>query len=207
MEKFDLSIPRIDENNTAGLFDHLKNIEKLSLTGNLFYFNLDSLVNLKSLTLFGNIHDCFNFELFKNISNKLNHLSIRTGEFESIVNYDIILKLFNGHDFSALTSLDIRRCLMKRLEKKFLEQFPKLQILRMNHCYLNSIEDDTFSNSNIVNLDLSINFITALYKRDFSKLINLKYFNMSSNSLDSIENGIFSNMENLRLIDVTDNCD
>ena len=71
---FELSVPsrRIDSTIQLKLLDYLQTIEYLTLRGEFSNFKLDSLVNLKSLTLGGKIdRDDLNFGLFKNICNQL----------------------------------------------------------------------------------------------------------------------------------------
>ena len=70
-----MAIPCIDEANTH-IFDQLQNIEEMFLHSNFHYFNLDSFVNLKSLLIRGYIQKDFNFDLFKNLANQLEHLGI-----------------------------------------------------------------------------------------------------------------------------------
>ena len=50
-------------------------IEELHLHGNFSNFNLDSLVNLRELSIAGYIDKSFNFELFKNLCNQLENLN------------------------------------------------------------------------------------------------------------------------------------
>lgn len=196
----DLSIPRIDENNTAHLFDQLQRIEYLTLTGDLYYFNLNSLLSLKAFFLIGQLCDGFNFELVKSLCNQIIHISIIIDKTD----YEFIAKLFNCHKFPHIDSLDIRNCDIRRLEKKFIEKFPRLELFRMSNCNLDTIEDGVFSNLNLIYLDLRQNLFKTLYKKDFSKL-NLEEFNMSKNKLESIEDGIFSDMKNLLKINLSDN--
>ena len=115
----------------------------------------------------------FNFELLKNLSIQLDYLAI----YIEGSNYEQIVKLLDGHDFSNITSLDIRYCDIKRLEKKFIERFTNLEFIRMSACNLEIIEDDVFSNSQkLVFLNLTDKFFNRLLcKRDFSHLINLRY--------------------------------
>ena len=198
----EISIPRIDEKNITHIFEQIQNVEKLCLIGNLYYFNLDNLVNLKRLYIRGDICDGFNFELFKNLSNQLDHLFIAIHNYD----YDTILKLINGCNFSNLQILHIADTNIRRIEKKLVEQFPRLQHFRMINCNLEIIEDDAFSISeNLILLDLRENSLKNLYKRLFSKLVNLKYFSMRKNRLESIENGMFSHMKYLKYIDVSYN--
>ena len=199
---FDLSIPRIDEKNTTHIFEQIQNIEKLYLVGELYYFNVDNLVNLKRFHIRGNICDGFNFELFKNLSNQLELLFIAFHNSDC----DTILKLINGCNFLNLQFLHIADTNIRRIEKKLVEKFPSLQHFRMINCDLEIIEDDAFSSSeNLILLDLRENLLKNLYKRLFSKLVNLKYFSIRKNRLESIENGMFSHMKYLKYIDVSYN--
>lgn len=204
MKKFELKCERIDENNTALLFDddQLQNIEELYLSGSkLCYFNLDSFVGLKKLLIRGNISDGFNFDIFKNISTQLSLICIIIDKLD----YDSILKLF-AHDFSNVQILDIRNCNIKILEKKFIEKFPRLIKFCMSNCNLEMIEDGVFSNfKELVRLDMRKNLLKRLYKRDFSNLVNLNFFYMCKNRIEFIEDGIFSHMKHLKYVDLSDN--
>lgn len=202
MKFVELSIPRIDENNATRLFDQLQNIEDLILDGNLFCFNLDSFVNLRRLFIRGKIKDGFNFDLFKNLSNQLVLLSIDIAK----IDYETIQKLFKGHSFSKLKVLDIRHCKIRRIETKFIQQFPILMVICMPDCNIETIEDDAFFNSKeLLVLDLRHNLLKGLYKRYFSNLIKLQYFVVFKNRLEFIEDGLFSHMKNLKGIDVSHN--
>lgn len=206
MKYFHLAIPRtkIDDNNAtlSHLFDQLQNIEELVLYSNFYYFNLDNFVNLKKLLLRGNIRDGFNFELLKNLYNQLDDLSI----YIHNIDYKTIFKLLNGHTFSNLKCVCLKSSNIKRLEKRFFEHFPNLQIFYMTKCKLEIIDDDEFSNSQgLIILDLEDNLLKSLNKQIFSKLINLERFIMNKNRLESIDNGIFSHMNKLKFINLNDN--
>ena len=54
----------MNESMTKNIFDDLPNIEKLTLNGKMSNFNLDSLVNLRDLSLAGTINEDFNFDLY-----------------------------------------------------------------------------------------------------------------------------------------------
>lgn len=202
LKLFDLVIPRMNEDNTTRIFDQLQNIQDLKLSGNLYYFNLDSFVNLnlKSILLCGNICDGFNLNLFKNISNQLDEVSLFIPE----IKYEEIIKMFNGHNFTNLHTLIISRCKVRKIEKKFMDQFPNLRKFCMVDCKVEKIEDNAFSNlKELTVLDLSQNLLESIYKRDFSELVNLEYFVMIKNRLKIMEEGIFSHMENIRYIDLS----
>jgi hypothetical protein len=66
----------IDEYKVTRLLDQLQHIQELYFNGKLSYFNLDSLVNLRELSLSGTIDERFNFELFKNLCKQLENLKI-----------------------------------------------------------------------------------------------------------------------------------
>ena len=193
----------MNETTTKQLCDQLQHVEYLYLGGYLQHFSLDSFVglNLKGISIRGFFCQDFNFELLKNLSRQLEYLSINAK-----CNYEQIVKLLDGHDFSNITGLDIRNSDIKRLEKKFIERFPNLEIIRMSACNLENIEEDVFSNSQkIFFLNLRENLFNRLCKRDFSQLVNLRYFEMSKNRIESIEDGFFSNMKSLEFIKLGDN--
>ena len=92
------------------LLEICPNIEELYLNGDFSNINLDNFVNLKKLALRGNLLDEFNFDLFKNISNQLEDLEIAFYN----MNCEIISKLFYGHNFPNLFSLDISDSKIRR---------------------------------------------------------------------------------------------
>lgn len=176
------------------------NIEELNLLGN---FNLDHLVNLKTLRINGTIMDDFNFELFaKNLCNQLEELAISfPGDYESISE-----KLFDDHRFPNLQKLEIFKCNVIRLKQKFVEKFPALLKLSMYDCNLEIIEDDAFSNAkNLTYLSLMGNFFKTLDKRTFSPLINLQELYLRNNRTESIEKDMFSHMKKLRVLNLNVN--
>ena len=176
LKYFGLFFPNtIDENITTKLCDQLTNIEQLSLCGNLSYFNLDSLFNLKSLFLEGTINENFNFDLFKNLCIQLEHLSICSN-----IENEILFKLFDGHNFSNLLNLRYTTCNIRKLNKKILNfRYPILRELSIIRCNIEIIEDDAFSNlKHLVRLDLSDNLLETQDKRVFSELINLEYLKL-----------------------------
>lgn len=200
LKYFELIIPRIDESNTSRIFDQLQNIEELKLNGNLHNFNLDSFVNLRGLSLCGKINDGFNFELFKNLSNQLDKLTLLLPNFD----YEVILKLFNGHNFSNLQFLVIAHCNIRRVEKKLIEQFPSLKNLGLIKCNIETIEDDAFSHlKDLIILDLSDNLLKSLYNQQYSGLVGLEKIILFKNRIEDIEDGIFSHMKNLKNIYIT----
>ena len=199
---FGLFFPNtIDENITTKLCDQLRNIEQLSLSGDLSYFNLDDFVNLKSLVLKGVINDDFNFQLFKNLCNQLEQLSIL-----SYIDNQVLFKLFDGHCFPNLVKLEYEYCSIIIINKSYFNQFPMLRELSMNNCKIKLIEDDAFLNlKHLVRLDLRENSLKTLDKRIFTELGNLEQLNLSKNRLEYIEKDIFSNLKNLKSLDLSDN--
>lgn len=148
----------MNEKTTKQLCDQLQHVQDLYLGGYLQHFSLDSFVclNLKGLSIRGFFCQDFNFELLKNLSIQLDYLAI----YIEGSNYEQIVKLLDGHDFSNITSLNIMNCDIKRLEKKFIERFQNLEFIRMSACNLEIIEDDVFSNSQkLVFLNLTENFL------------------------------------------------
>ena len=173
MKTFYLSTHKIDEHLVTCIFDQLPNIEKLALHGRLKYFNLDNFTNLKILWLGGSICDDFNFELFKNICFQLEKLAMI---FYNEIDYKTLVKLFNGHKFPNLISLDLDCCNIKRVKREFIDQFPTLLELRMTKCNIKTVEKNAFSNlKKLILLDLSENGLKGKKKTYRSGLVNLKH--------------------------------
>lgn len=171
----------IDENIITNLLDILQRIERLHLHGNLSYFNLDYLVNLKYLALFGTLNESFNYELFKYLCNQLETLNIELTNIDE-------KKLFYGHSFSNLKSFSIVKCNIKRLKKEFVDSFPMLQQLFILDCNLEEIEHDVFANLKQLNiLDLSINQLKFIEKDTFLNLKNLEKLDLSNNGLTNLD--------------------
>ena len=171
-------------------------LEDIKLHGTFSYFNLDKFMNLKKLSLYGNINKSFNFELFKNLSNQLEHLWIQF-YLTTLVDEETFLKMFEGRHFSNLKFLYLNQCCcMKSLKKNFIDRFPTLEDFRMIKCDIETIDNDAFSNfTQLAYIDLSENLINFIGKNAFSNLINLKGMNLSFNKLthfDAQFNGLAS---------------
>ena len=165
------------------LLDKVRHIEQLYLRGEFSYFNLDNLVNLKVLSLYGSINESFNFDLFKNLCNRLEDLNIILNNFDE----KIFSKLFDGNKFSKLKSFSIRNYNMKRLKKEFINRFPNIYQLFISDCNLEEIEADAFSNfRHLCCLDLSQNQLKFIEKDTFSNLKNLQKLDLSENKLTNL---------------------
>ena len=66
----------IDDHFITSVFNQVQHIEKLILCGKFSYFNIDSLVNLKFLSLYGTINEGFNIDLFKSLCDQLDSLTV-----------------------------------------------------------------------------------------------------------------------------------
>ena len=142
-------------------------LEDLSLQGTFSYLNLDKFINLKKLSLTGNINQSFNLELFRNLSNQLEELS-----FYCRADEKTFLKLFEGCHFSNLKYLYLKECCcMKSLNKNFIDRFPMLKDFRMNSCEIETIQQDAFIDLKQAEyIDLSYNLLNFIGKNAFSNL-------------------------------------
>ena len=200
---------QIDSKIQSKLLDYLPTIEYLSLGGSLSNFNLDSLVNLKSLSFHGHLNvNSFNLGFLKNICNRLVNLRL----YLIYVDYKLIDTMFFGLSFPILNTLSISssQCIGE-IEKKFFVGFPMLQSLIMRNNFRDSvpfgtIETEAFSDlKQLISLDLSGNRIHSLERNHFSGLDKLKYLNLSDNRLEKIEENLFSSLKNLRILDLSEN--
>lgn len=174
----------IDDSMLRELLDQVQQIDQLLLNGNLSYFNLDYLLNLKSLSIAGTISESFNFELFKNLCNRLEDINIE------LTNVDDrkFSKLFDGHQFSKLVNFSMRNYNITRLKKEFINRFPLLDQLFLAECNIEEIEFDAFSNcKKLRRLDLSQNRIKSIAKETFSNLRKLEIIDLSSNELTKVD--------------------
>ena len=177
----------IDEKLVTKILEQVSNIQELYLEGYLSYFNSDSFVNLKQLSIDGDIDEKFNFELFKNLCNQLEALTI------SIYNIDekTLFKLFDGYNFPYLVELTIEFFNMKRLRltKEFIDRLPKPRNrLNITDCNIEVIESDSFSNmQQLTSLDLSDNRIELIEENAFSNLKNLQKLDLTRNRLTNFD--------------------
>ena len=174
----------IDEAVVTRLLDQLQHIQELYLEGNLCYFNLDNLFNLKKLSLFGIINESFNFELFKNLCYQLEDITICLSNMDE----KSFLKLFHGYTFPYLENFTLMLINISILKKEFLDRLPMLRKLSISNCNTQVIESDTFSNlEQLCFLDLSRNRIQNIKANTFSKLKSLQKLDLSHNKLTNFD--------------------
>ena len=197
----------IDQNKIEEVLEQLQNIEEFMLGGKLSYFNLDSLFNLKSLSLTGTLNDDFNFEILKKLRIQLESLIIHSFSGESVYwDDESILKLLNDIHFPNLQCLRISDSYFSKVTKKFIDQFPMLRKLLIMKSFLEIIEADAFSNLKHLDcLNLDGNRLKTLKKQYFSELVNIGYLVLRNNPLEFIEKNVFSNLKNLRTLHLSNN--
>ena len=170
----------IDQAIVTLFVDQYLHIEELFLEGNLSYFNLDSLVNLRKLSLYGTLNESFNFELFENLCNQLEDIKLKFDNIEE----KTVVKLFENYYFPCLVNFSLRFFNLTILKKEFLDRFPMLRNLSISQCKIVKIESDSFANlEHLCSLDLSHNRIRYLDGNTFSKLKNLEKLNLRNNKL------------------------
>ena len=148
-------------------------IQDLHLHGKFSYFNLDNFFNLKRLSLQGTLDESFNFELFKNLCKQLESLIFRFTD----IDFKALFKLFDGYHFPNLQYLTFNECLIKNVNKHYI-----------NSCHLETIEDETFSNlKQLRHLGLPGNQIRFIGKNAFFNLKNLEVLNLANNELTHID--------------------
>lgn len=173
----------IDEDIVTGLLDQVPHIQKLHLDGNLGYFNLDHLVNLRVLKIFETINEDFNLDLFKNLSDQLENIWIEVTNIDE----KILVKLFDGCDFPYLVDFTVSDGNIKRLNKELFNGFSTLKRLRITNCEIKVIERDLFSNlKQLCSLCLIENRIKIVEENAFSKLENLQEVDLSFNELKKL---------------------
>lgn len=173
----------IDEDIITGLLDQVPHIQELHLDGNLGYFNLDHLVNLRVLKIFETINEDFNLDLFKNLSDQLENIWIEVTNIDE----KILVKLFDGCDFPYLVDFTVRFGNIKRLNKELFNGFSTLKRLRITNCEIKVIERDLFSNlKQLCSLCLIENRIKIVEENAFSKLENLQEVDLSFNELKKL---------------------
>ena len=179
----------------SNIFENLSSIKELNIYGVLDNFNLDFLVNLKSLKLSEKITNDFNFGLFNNLSNNLRELSISISNIDD----EQMTKLFYNRNFPCLEYLEIKFTKITKLEKWLFDGFPNLQNLFIAHNKeLRQIDNDVFSSlTDLGHLRLNNNCIKTIKHSHFSKLINLHTLNLNANRIEFIEENCFSNLKNL----------
>jgi len=187
----------IDEKILTRLLNQIPHIQELHLDAKLSYLNLDNLVNLRVLSLYRSINENFNLELFKNLCDKLEDLTI------SLANIDekTFFKLFDGYDFPNLVDFTVRNLNIKRLKKEFINRLPKPRNkLNITDCQIKVIESDSFSNlQQLSSLDLRRNEIEFIEENAFSNLKNLKKLDLSDNDFFISDRNMFGLRESLEV--------
>lgn len=175
----------IDEDIVTGLLDQVPHIQELHLDGNLGYFNLDHLVNLRVLKIFETINEDFNLDLFKNLSEQLENIWIQVTNIDE----KILVKLFDGCDFPYVVEFTVKDCNVKRLNKELFNGFSTLKRLRIVDCKIEVIERELFSNlKQLCSLGLNGNRIEIIEENAFSKLENLKEVDLTFNKSNKLKN-------------------
>ena len=185
LTKFHLSISgAIDESIVSRLFDQVPHIEELGIDANLSSFNLDNLVYLRKLSLIGTLNENFNFELFKNLCNQLEHINI----FLSRIDWKTFVKLFESYRFPYLVKFYVRLYNIWRFNVKFFNRFRSLRYLNLSTCNIEVIEHNSFYGlANLESLDLNSCQIREIEKNAFSTLKNLKKVDLSFNKLKNVD--------------------
>ena len=197
----------LDSTITSQVLDYLPSIECLTLKGVLDYFNLDSFVNLKCLSLFECLTERFNFDLLRNIlCYQLEELCLKLDNLDD----ECLSKLLFGCHFAVLKTLVINSsCCIEKIEKKLFIGFPMLRTLTIsNNRRLRKIDSDVFSNlKQLISLDLSGNKFDSsnLDKWHFWALDKLEYLNLSRNAFKTIDENMFSRLKQLKVLDLSKN--
>jgi Leucine-rich repeat (LRR) protein len=188
---------RIDEKIVTRLLYQAPNIQELHFNGKLCYFNLDSLVNLRVLSLNGFINENFNFKLFKNLCNQLESIKI-----SSNIDEKTLFKLFDGYNFPYLRDFTLMCFSTNRLTKEFIDQLPKPRQLNITECNVKVIEHDSFTNmQQLTSLNLTRNQIELIEENAFSNLNNLETVDLSFNRLKNFDRN-FIGLGNLETAEV-----
>ena len=128
-------------------------------------------------------------------------------EYEN-VDKDMIVELFNGHQFPNLSKLTISNSEISKLEKKIFDGFPALEtlIIERNY-YLQLVDFDAFSDlTSLRSLKMSENGIEKLDAKCFKGLENLQELDLSNNHLRYFDVLIIDSMEtNIKRIDLSEN--
>ena len=93
--------------------------------------------------------DEFNFDLFENICEQLEEISIEVRNLDD----KFLAKLFYGHNFPYLHKLVLRKCQITKFEKKFFDR--DFQFLK--YCHVNFLGDID------VNMFSDLKFLKTLY--------------------------------------------
>ena len=144
LRRLKLDLETINSEVLLKLIEYLPYIEILHFRGDLSYFNLDALYNLKRLDLKCKILNDFNFHLFDNLCNQLEFITISCSNFDD----KYLEKLFYGHNFPYLSTLSIFCSSANiKLEKKLFDGLRMLKKLMIDQNQnLRIIDNDVFSN-------------------------------------------------------------
>ena len=178
--KLEKGISSNDSIDSANILSSLRNLEILKIKWLDFPINLEKLNNLKVLIIIIDMGS--DLGLLQNLGSKLHGLSISKESSEII--YDSANTFFKSHNFSNITHLRLK---LGVFNPEWLLPFNNnLKRLSLSGCGLKEKLDFLQSEGffpQLEYMDLSSNSISIIKKGDFSQLKNLKYLDISNNRI------------------------
>lgn len=126
MRELYLNLHREPFNSEANIFDYLPSIENLELCGSFSNFNWDSLINLKSVKLHGEIMVDFNVDSFANLCNRLEKLAVNFSNLDII----IITRIFKRLLFKCNIKYSLLSAIVSNYLKNKRYKFHRFYIYR-----------------------------------------------------------------------------
>jgi len=185
---------------SPGVFDSLASLEEIHLENNKLTMirGLSSLRRIRHVTLSRNSFERLSGEMLPGnelSSLSLGHNSIRSIADGTFLNQSTLSILFLGNN--KLTRLGPRIFLgLRSLERLYLQK---------NN--ISWIHPDTFSSQTkaLQYLDLSYNELQSISRTVFAGLAFIEEINLSNNFISSLEEGAFSYLRSLRILDLSYN--
>lgn len=192
-----------DSIDSTNLLSSLTNLEILEIKWLNFPINLEKLNNLKVLKIILDIGS--DLDLLQNLGSKFYGLSISKECFK-LSDEESANKFFKRHNFSNVTHLRLK---LGVFNPEWLRSFNNnLKRLSLSRCGLKVNLDFLQSEGffpQLEYMDLSSNSISIIKKGVFSQLKNLKYLDISNNRIKFCidHNDIFYGLSNLTTLDMS----
>ncbi|GLT29600.1 hypothetical protein SLA2020_044550 [Shorea laevis] len=200
-----LTILYLNSNNLSGQIPsslaNLTQLTPLYLSNNQFSGPIPVFIgNLRQLAFLDLSYNNLGGQIPASLANltQLTSLDLSNNQFSSPIPFHAIR-------FSKLSDLDLSYNLLNGTLPPWILTLPLLEYLRLNHNQFQG-QINQFQQNSLTHLDLSNNKLQGSIPNSIANLVNLSYLDLSSNHFsDLVETDMFSGLQNLETIFLSDN--